>query len=688
MSEDLEVFLGDDPSIQVESTNAYISNTSQGDIDDVITHRRGKAEKLSKGSKSYSTPLESRLSRSLGGTEPICLSWRNINVFVKTGQNRCFRRADSDWRFKQILRNVNGLVNPRTLLAIIGASGAGKSSLLNVLTGRNVSKYCVTGEVQVNGINVGTGMRNISAYVQQHELFIGNMTVKETLVFRALLRMDKCLDQKARLARVDEVIGEMGLSKCVNTRIGTPGGKKGISGGEMKRLSFACEMLTNPPLMFCDEPTSGLDSFMAQNIVQTLKETTQKGRTILCTIHQPSSEVFALFDHVLLLAEGRTAFMGTAQKAYSFFSGLGYPCPVNFNPADFYVLTLAIIPGKEDETRKTVQTICDAFDQSEEMNEIASETEILMKQNHEKELESVLFQDAFDQSNDRYKASWVKQFRIVFWRTWMCFFRDDLLFKVRAMQSIVIGLVLGLVYLRQDYDMTGVRNISGAIFLIIANQTFVNLFAVLNTFPIEIAVFLREYGSGLYRVDVYYLAKIAAEMPSFIVFPFLYSSVSYWLIGLHDSLQSFVMHTGVLMLVANISGAVGYFVSSVARSVSLALSVAPPLMVPLMLFGGFLISDGSIPVYFIWMKYVSWFKFANELLIIIQWKDVTHIDCPQNVSAVTGRGCYANGSSIIKDMDYNEDYVYRDIGLLFELLIVFHLCAFMFVFVRARRSES
>lgn len=113
---------------------------------------------------------------------------------------------------------------------------------------------------------------------------------------------------------------QIGLKKCEHTMIGQTGIIKGLSGGEKKRLSFAAEVLTNPSLMFCDEPTSGLDSFMALNVVQVLKAMAQNGKTVICTIHQPSSEVYALFDKLLLLAEGRVAFLGSPEEANIFFT--------------------------------------------------------------------------------------------------------------------------------------------------------------------------------------------------------------------------------------------------------------------------------------------------------------------------------------------------------------------------------
>ena len=191
---------------------------------------------------------------------------------------------------------MSGIVRPGTLLAVMGASGSGKTTLLNVLTTRNTGGLDISGDVKVNGLPIGHGITSLSAYVQQEDLFVGVLTVREHLWFQAMLRMDNNLTDEERQERVDEVTKELGLNKCRDTVIGVPGKLKSISGGERKRLAFASEVLTNPPLMFCDEPTSGLDSFMAENVIQTLRGMASRGKTVLCTIHQPSSQVFALFD--------------------------------------------------------------------------------------------------------------------------------------------------------------------------------------------------------------------------------------------------------------------------------------------------------------------------------------------------------------------------------------------------------
>eukprot|EP00117_Sycon_ciliatum_P004957 scpid101826/ scgid4733/ Protein white len=227
------------------------------------------------------------------------------------------------------LFQVHGLARAGSLLAIMGASGAGKTTFLNLLTDRTASGLQVNAVLAINDNAIKpSDVRRISSYVQQQDLFFSNLTVLEHLTVQALLRMNRNLTRKARLARVHEVLHELGLMDVINSYIGSvSGGTRGISGGQQKRLSFATEVLTDPPVLFADEPTTGLDSFASEIVVHHLKRMAKSGRTILCTIHQPPTEVFNCFDDLLLLAEGRTAYLGPRAAAVSYFSNIGYSCP-------------------------------------------------------------------------------------------------------------------------------------------------------------------------------------------------------------------------------------------------------------------------------------------------------------------------------------------------------------------------
>ncbi|KAH3715726.1 protein white-like [Dreissena polymorpha] len=621
-------------------------------------------------------------------SETVTLSWQNVNVYVNPPSRACCRGPDPAVERKHVLRNVCGLVRPGTLVAIIGASGSGKTTLLNTLTSRTNSEVMKSaGEIRVNGVDVGQGIRNISAYVTQDDLFIATMTVKEHLTFRALLRMEAEVTRERRIERVDEVIKELGLTKCQDNIIGNPGRIKGISGGEMRRLSFASEFLTNPPLLFCDEPTSGLDSYMAENIVQTLQQTAKRGKTVICTIHQPSSEVFALFDHVIVMAEGRVAFMGEAEQALDFYKGIGFPCPMNFNPADFYIHTMAVRPGKETECKARIEQICDKFDESQICKEIVQDIKSVSENPKE---EGIIIEEAFS-GTSRYEASFFQQFRAVFARSWKTTYREPMLLRVRVIQTIFLGLMLGLIYLQLDIDQQGVMNINGVLFLMLTNMTFSNVFGVLNSFPLETPIFMREYGIGLYRVDIYFICKVLAEFPSFIFIPILFSSITYWMIGLYASFEAFCVFTGVILLVANIAVSFGYIVSAAVNHVGTALAIAPPLMIPLLMFGGFFLNSDSIPVYFIWLEYLSWFKYAMELIAINQWENIDSIECPAatgNSTTCNPNCLFRSGEGVLNYLNFDKEKVWLNVGLLFAMMVGYRLIAFIILFGKARKSKQ
>jgi len=618
----------------------------------------------------------------VSGVQEITLSWHNIHAFVPQASRKlksCWSRSDpldKPEPPKHILKNVSGFVKPGQLLAIMGASGAGKTTLLDTLTMRRQSKLTMQGLVLINGHVVNpTSMTSISAYVQQDDLFIGTLTVREHLRFQALVRMHRSISYKQRMKRVQEVIVELGLSKCADTIIGVPSRIKGISGGEMKRLAFASEVLTNPPLMFCDEPTSGLDSFMAQNVVAVLKQMAQRGKSIICTIHQPSSELYTMFDSILFLAEGRTAYLGDPRNALHFFKKNGYICPSNYNPADYFVQTLAVVPGKEETCRKTVSAICDAFCHSPEGRSLKQ-----MDEQHEGKFMNKPHGSSLRKSP--YKASWWAQFCAVLWRSAVSILREPLVVRMRMYQTSVIAIVLGLLYLNQGMDQNGVQNINGAMFLMLTNMTFQNYFGVINVFCLELPIFLREHWNGMYRTDVYFLAKTLAELPIYIIIPTVFTTIMYWMVGLYPDPGKFFTCLLIVTLVANCACSFGYMISCMSNSITMALSLGPPLLTPLLLFGGFFLNTASIPSYALWVQYISWFKYSNEALNINQWKDVNYIACPRD-----NMTCLSSGKMILDNYYFVKEDLWFNIGMLLVLLVVFRLIGYIFLYMKARRRN-
>ncbi|KAI5287078.1 hypothetical protein KEM52_001767, partial [Ascosphaera acerosa] len=241
---------------------------------------------------------------------------------------------------KRILSNIQGSVQPGQVMAVIGASGAGKSTFLDILARKN-KRGAVEGNFYVNGERVpDSEYRRSIGFVDQEDTMLPTLTVHETILTSALLRLPRDMPRAAKELRVAEVERQLGIHAIRDQIIGSEaeGRGRGISGGEKRRVGIACELVTSPALLFLDEPTSGLDAFNAFNVIECLVTLAKNyNRTIIFTIHQPRSNIVALFDQLVLLSQGRTVYSGPFAQCQYYFDSIGYPCPPGFNIADFLV---------------------------------------------------------------------------------------------------------------------------------------------------------------------------------------------------------------------------------------------------------------------------------------------------------------------------------------------------------------
>lgn len=218
-----------------------------------------------------------------------------------TWSNVCYAVGEKD-----ILNSCWGQVPHGNVCAILGPSGAGKSSLLNVLAGRVTSNhtYHISGTVKISGEPiVPSEFRKNIAYVMQDDALMATATPREALLFSASMRLPQSDSMEKLILLTDKLLADLGLTECADVIIGNAL-IKGISGGQRKRTSVGVEVITDPLLLFLDEPTSGLDSHTASNLVILLKKIAMKDCVVLCTIHQPSSEVFSLFDSCIVMRQG------------------------------------------------------------------------------------------------------------------------------------------------------------------------------------------------------------------------------------------------------------------------------------------------------------------------------------------------------------------------------------------------
>ncbi|KAJ3188914.1 ATP-binding cassette sub- G member 2 [Gaertneriomyces sp. JEL0708] len=242
-----------------------------------------------------------------------------------------------------VLDSVSGFVQPGEILAIMGGSGAGKTTLLDILAGREKRGF-VTGDILCNGeILAPEQYARVVGYVDQEDTLMSTLTVYEAIYFSAMLRLPRNMSKEAKNARILDAMVELDILHLANRRIGEVG-DRGISGGEKRRVSIACELVTGKSVLYLDEPTSGLDAYNALNVMQALRTLASKyHRTIICTIHQPRSNIFCLFDRLIVLGRGKCVYSGGAAECRRWFEEIGVKCPSGFNVADWVVdLTMEV----------------------------------------------------------------------------------------------------------------------------------------------------------------------------------------------------------------------------------------------------------------------------------------------------------------------------------------------------------
>eukprot|EP01137_Pigoraptor_chileana_P033009 Opistho-2@23286 len=402
--------------------------------------------------------------RKASNNVPIALTWDHVKYTVVT------KKRGKVVNEKVILQDVTGSAKPGEMIAIMGTSGAGKTSFLNVLAGRHVQGV-VDGQILLNGEPRSKMFKRQSAYVEQDDLLFPNLTVRETFTYTALLRLPRKLTKEEKVQRAMDVITELGLLSCIDTRIGNEA-NRGISGGERKRTSIGVELITNPRMLFLDEPTSGLDSFTAFHIMESVRELANAGRAVITTLHQPNRKVFELFDKLLLLTKGRIVFYGPAAKAIDFFAQQGYPCPGLSNAADHFLDVVTVdtrTPELTEETTSRVKFMQDAYSNSEfaqmAMLEVAQRSQSTASQDTEKR-KSVKRKSVFGSSSSSYQWNlpWVLEMAVLLSRAIKNFMREKRVTVVALVQSIFMSLLVGGIFFDIGFDQNSIQNRSGALF--------------------------------------------------------------------------------------------------------------------------------------------------------------------------------------------------------------------------------
>jgi len=583
---------------------------------------------------------------------------------------------------RHVLRDISGIHDAGRMLAILGPSGAGKTTLLNILGG-NLRQ--TSGQIMLNGEEAysPTDITELSAFVHQDDCLLPTMTVKETILFAAHMRLPYSMSNSKKAQRAANAISLLGLKKCQHTMIGsTVEGTRGVSGGERKRCAIATELLTNPSVIFLDEPSSGLDAYAAFSLGSVLKTLCHLGKTVVMTIHQPSSDLYDLFDDMLLLANGETVFWGPSANSVQYFAQLGYSCPPFCNPCDYFFLHVLNVSSPSGDMK--LQQLHEAWRTSASSRATKKGISHLLADNENTIKDIILSQKA--------GVPCLRKMSLLTRRGFKHFFRNKMLLPSRLLQALLSSLVAMAVFWGVTDNQTGIMARSGVLFYFAANTLFSSVLSVLSAFSSERSVFMREYSNGAYSVFVYFFSKILVEYPFQILIPILVSASSYFAVGLQAHVANFFVFCTCLVLVNLVGTNIGLMLSSAFSDVSIALSLAPLFVLPLMLFSGFFISYDDTPGYVAWIQAISPVRYAFAALMQNEF-DGLELHCTSSQVIPTGIPgldiCpIENGSQYIELYGYNLLDVTRCIVMLGILLVCSLLVAYMTLFVSAAKSRG
>ena len=376
----------------------------------------------------------------------------------------------------------------------------------------------------------------LSAYVVQEDILLPTLTIRETLQYAADLRLVTPSNVAERHKIVEEVILELGLKECASTRV------KGCSGGEKRRTSLGVQMLANPSVLFLDEVTTGLDAASAFQLVRTLKYLTNRGRTIIITIHQPRSEIWGFFDRVVLLSEGQSVYSGSASAAVPHFERLGYPLPQFVNPAEHLIDLTAIdirLPELESVSRTRVQQLKSSWQTSPLLQELESLANGKETGTHY----------TSEDTSSHLKSRFAKAIIVQTARSFKTTIRDPMGIIGSLAEAVILGVIAGWIFLKLNGSLSGIRSREGALYAAAALQGYLILLYETYRLSSDIALFDRERSEGVVGVFSFLISRrLARLLLEDLTIPLIFSVIFYFLVGFRPLASQFFVFYAIVLL--------------------------------------------------------------------------------------------------------------------------------------------
>ncbi|XP_010609797.1 ATP-binding cassette sub-family G member 8 isoform X1 [Fukomys damarensis] len=577
------------------------------------------------------------------------------------------------------IQNLSFRVQSGQMLAIIGSSGCGRASLLDVITGRDHGGRMKSGQIWINGQpSTPQLVRKCVAHVRQHDQLLPHLTVRETLAFVAQMRLPRTFSQAQRNQRVEEVIAELRLRQCADTRVGNAY-VRGVSGGERRRVSIGVQLLWNPGILVLDEPTSGLDSFTAHNLVKTLSRLAKGNRLVLISLHQPRSDIFRLFDLVLLMTSGTTIYLGPAQHMVQYFTAIGHPCPRYSNPADFYVdLTSIDRRSQEQEvaTREKARSLAALFQEK-----VCDFNDFLWKaETKELDVGSCVASPTLPCDNyqtptepscqtPRESPGVVQQFVTLTRRQISNDFRDLPTLLIHGAEACLMSLIIGFLYFGHGDVKLSFTDTAALLFMIGALIPFNVILDVVSKCHSERAMLYSELEDGLYTTGPYYFAKILGELPEHCAYVIIYGMPTYWLANLEPSFLPFLLHFLLVWLVVFCCRAMALAAAALLPTFHMSSFFCHALYNCFYTTGGFMINLKNLWAVPMWISKVSFLQWCFAGLMQIQFNGRLYTVQFGNITFSI------SGDKMVSDMDLNSQPLYA-----IYLILISISCGFLFLY--------
>ncbi|KAK0440521.1 P-loop containing nucleoside triphosphate hydrolase protein [Armillaria borealis] len=601
---------------------------------------------------------------------PVDVQVRNLSVQVEgTRQWKerfpSLRKNTSDLEARQVkslLTNIDADFPRGTLTGILGSSGSGKTTLLNVLSERmRGSNLSVQGQRLHNN---STSLSSIShAYVTQTDSLLPTLTVRETLTYAASLRLPASTSRSERAQLVDDIIRELGLKDCSNTYVGDGVRRKGCSGGELRRVSLGIQLLGNPSVLFLDEPTTGLDATSAFHLVKTLKSLAQKGRTVIMTLHQPRSEAFLMLDRVMLLSQGHTLYAGVSSGAIPWFERLAHPLELHVNPADYLIDVAALdvrTSEAEEASRSRVNRLIAAWKSVSALRFPPIKHELAVTR--------------FDK-RDVQKAPAGRVILTLISRKLKTSVRDPFGLGSALLEAVIMGLFVGVAFYHIPDSLAGIKTRQGVLYTSVGLQEYlIMMYEVYRLTMIDLPVFDREHSDGIVGVIPWIISHRAAHaILEDILVPFVFSAITYYMVGLSSSETQFFYYFAIGLLTQFISVTFAGFATAMTRDFSKATIIANIAFMLHTYPCGFFIQADAIPIYVRWTKWISPIFYAFTGLVYSDFKG-RFFDCPLGDAAtdpncVNYRGDFIISSLAVPNMTWTYIPICAIIGIAVSYVI-------------------